>query len=73
MKLLNLWAILCIVFIGYELWGFINMLIFGSVTFHEPNLFILITEYLIALFMFAGALVIVYLILFKGYRLKLER
>ncbi len=64
-KLLNLWAVLTLAISGLALFGFINILIFGVVSFHEDNLFILIIEFFISLFVFIISLYVAYMILFK--------
>lgn len=70
--LLNFWAILTLAVSSLALFGFINILIFGIVSFHEYNLFILIIEFFIALFVFIISFYVVWMILFKGRNIKLQ-
>jgi len=71
-KLLNLWAVLTLAISGLALFGFINIIIFGIVSYHEHNLFILIVEFLISLFVFAVSFYVAYMILFKKKNIKLQ-
>lgn len=70
--LLNLWAILTLAVSSLALFGFINIIIFGIVSYHEDNLFILIVEFLISLFVFIISLYITWMILFKKKDIKLH-
>jgi len=70
--LLNLWAVLTLAISGLALFGFINIIIFGIVSYHEHNLFILIVEFLISLFVFAVSFYVAYMILFKKKNIKLQ-
>jgi len=70
--LLNFWAVLTLAISGLALFAFINILIFGIVSFHEYNLFILIIEFFISLFVFIISLYVAYMILFKGKGIILE-
>lgn len=70
--LLNFWAVLTLAISGLALFAFINILIFGIVSFHEYNLFVLIVEFLISLFVFIISLYVAWMILFKGRNIKLQ-
>lgn len=71
-NILNLWAVLTLAVSSLALFGFINIFIFGIVSYHEHNLFILIVEYIISLFVFAVSFYVAYMILFKKKNIKLE-
>jgi len=71
--LLNLWAILTLAISSLALFGFINIIIFGIVSYHEDNLFILIVEFFISLFVFIISLYVAYMILFKKKDIELKR
>lgn len=70
--LLNIWAILTLAVSSLALFGFINILIFGIVSYHEDNLFILVVEFFISLFVFIISLYIAWMILFKKKTIKLN-
>ena len=69
--LFNFWALMILPVSGLVLFGFINILIFGIVSFHEHNLFILIIEFFISLFVFIISFYVAYMILFKGRNIKI--
>lgn len=71
--LLNFWAVLTLAISSLALFGFINILVFGIVSFHEYNLFILIVEFLISLFVFIMSLYVAWMILFKKRDIELKR
>jgi len=70
--LLNFWAVMTLAISSLALFGFINIIIFGIVSYHEHNLFILIVEFFIALFVFIISFYVAYMILFKGKNIKLQ-
>ena len=69
--LINFWACLSLAVSGLVLFWFVNIILFGSVSYHETNLLILISEYLISLFMFIMSFYIAWNILFKRKNLEL--
>jgi len=71
--LLNFWAILTLAVSSLALFGFINIIIFGIVSYHENNLFILIIEFFISLFVFIISFYVAWMILFKRRNIKLEK
>lgn len=71
--LLNFWAVMTLAISSLALFGFINILVFGIVSFHEYNLFILIVEFLICLFVFIMSLYVAWMILFKKRDIELKR
>jgi len=72
-NLLNFWAVMTLAISGLALFGFVNILIFGIVSYHEHNLFILIIEFFISLFVFIMSLYVAWMILFKKKNIKLEK
>jgi len=72
MKILNLWAVLTLAVSGMALFIFGYVLLFDSLTIYENNLFILISEFLIALFMFVVSFYVAWNTLIKGKSLVWE-
>lgn len=71
-KLLNLWAVLTLAVSGTALFIFSYVLLFDSLTIYEYNLFILIPEFLIALFMFVMSFYVAWNILLKRKEIELK-
>ena len=70
-QLINFWAVLTLLISGFLLFTFFNILLKGIVSFTEPNIWILIPETLMALFMFVVSFYVAYQILFRKKDIKL--
>ena len=70
--LINFYVVLTLAFNSLVLFWFVNIILFGSVGYYEPRVWVLIPEVLLSFFMFVVGFILAYIILFTKKELILK-